>query len=89
MLATERSVPQGKPADHQPLNADAPAAAVATYPAFAYGYTGVGLFFVLSGFCIHLPQARRFHKSGDDRLDSPVCTSDGHLHRDLHGDAGE
>jgi peptidoglycan/LPS O-acetylase OafA/YrhL len=33
-----------------------------------YGYFGVTLFFVLSGFCIHLPQARRFAGSGEDRL---------------------
>jgi peptidoglycan/LPS O-acetylase OafA/YrhL len=44
-------------------------AVVATYPVFAYGYAGVGLFFVLSGFCIHLPQARRFHATGRDALD--------------------
>lgn len=31
---------------------------------FGLGYTGVTLFFVLSGFCIHLPQARR----GADRV---------------------
>jgi peptidoglycan/LPS O-acetylase OafA/YrhL len=61
--------PQGSPKDHVPLAADTPAGVVATYPVFAYGYTGVGLFFVLSGFCIHLPHARRFHKGGDDRLE--------------------
>lgn len=60
--------PQGSPADHKPL-ADAPAGVLATYPVCAYGYTGVGLFFVLSGFCIHLPQARRFHRQGSDHLE--------------------
>lgn len=60
--------PQGSPADHKPFTADTPVAVVATYPLCAYGYTGVGLFFVLSGFCIHLPQARRFHRSGSDDL---------------------
>lgn len=61
--------PQGTFDEHLPLSADTPVWVVATYPLFAYGYTGVGLFFVLSGFCIHLPQARRFHQFGDDRLD--------------------
>jgi peptidoglycan/LPS O-acetylase OafA/YrhL len=61
--------PQGTPKEHVPFTADTPVGVVATYLIFAYGYTGVGLFFVLSGFCIHLPQARRFHKSGEDRLE--------------------
>ena len=52
-----------------PLDADTPAGVLATFPLFAYGYAGVGLFFVLSGFCIHLPQARRFHTRGTDGLD--------------------
>jgi peptidoglycan/LPS O-acetylase OafA/YrhL len=52
-----------------PIDRDTPAAVVVTYPLFAYGYTGVGLFFALSGFCIHLPQARRFHTRGSDHLD--------------------
>lgn len=60
--------PQGSPADHTPL-ADAEPGVLATYPVCAYGYTGVGLFFVLSGFCIHLPQARRFHRKGSDDLE--------------------
>jgi len=59
--------PQGSPADHKPL-ADAPAGVLASYPLCAYGYTGVGLFFVLSGFCIHLPQARKHHTKGTDDL---------------------
>lgn len=49
-----------------PIGPETPTAVVATYPLFAYGYAGVGLFFVLSGFCIHLPQARRFHTKGAD-----------------------
>lgn len=60
--------PQGSPADHKPFDSETPVAVVATYPLCAYGYTGVGLFFVLSGFCIHLPQARRFHRTGSDDL---------------------
>jgi peptidoglycan/LPS O-acetylase OafA/YrhL len=60
--------PQGHPRDHVSFAADTPAAVVVSYPLCAYGYTGVGLFFVLSGFCIHLPQARRFHRKGDDDL---------------------
>jgi peptidoglycan/LPS O-acetylase OafA/YrhL len=35
---------------------------------FQYGYFGVTLFFVLSGFCIHLPQARRHAVTGQDGL---------------------
>jgi peptidoglycan/LPS O-acetylase OafA/YrhL len=31
----------------------------AAFFAFGYGYSGVTLFFVLSGLCIHFPQARR------------------------------
>jgi peptidoglycan/LPS O-acetylase OafA/YrhL len=33
------------------------------------GYLGVPLFFVISGFCIHMRWARRFAKSGEQRLD--------------------
>ena len=33
-----------------------------------YGYLGVTIFFVISGFCIHLPQARRFAQTGADEL---------------------
>ena len=60
--------PQGSPADHKPFSDETPVGVIATYPLCAYGYTGVGLFFVLSGFCIHLPQARRFHRAGTDDL---------------------
>ena len=35
------------------------------------GAWGVGLFFVLSGFCIHLPLARAIQKGGEPRLDLP------------------
>ena len=60
--------PQGPPADRPPP-ADARPEVLAAYPLCAYGYAGVGLFFVLSGFCIHLPQARRFHRTGSDDLE--------------------
>ena len=46
------------------LSADTPA----TLPLFGFGYAGIGLFFVLSGFCIHLPQAKHFHRTGTDGL---------------------
>jgi peptidoglycan/LPS O-acetylase OafA/YrhL len=61
--------PQGCPADHKPFDADTPVGVIASYPLCAYGYTGVGLFFVLSGFCIHLPQARKHHSKGTDALE--------------------
>jgi peptidoglycan/LPS O-acetylase OafA/YrhL len=32
---------------------------------FRWGYLGVSLFLVLSGFCIHLPYARKKHEKGD------------------------
>lgn len=35
---------------------------------FQYGYYGVTIFFVISGFCIHLPQARRHAQTGNDGL---------------------
>lgn len=35
---------------------------------FGYGYFGVSLFFVLSGFCIHLPQAYRHASTAADGL---------------------
>lgn len=41
------------------------------YPSFflfQYGYFGVTIFFVVSGFCIHLPQARRYAATGKDGL---------------------
>jgi peptidoglycan/LPS O-acetylase OafA/YrhL len=38
-----------------------PATALSLFT-FGYGYTGVTLFFVLSGLCIHLPQARGAHR---------------------------
>ena len=42
--------------------------AILTLFLFGFGYLGVNLFFVLSGFCIHLPQARRFRERGSDEL---------------------
>src|SRR4051812_21724063 len=39
-----------------------------TFFLFQYGYFGVTIFFVLSGFCIHLPQARRRVRDGTDGL---------------------
>jgi peptidoglycan/LPS O-acetylase OafA/YrhL len=41
---------------------------IATFP-IQYGYLGVTLFFVLSGFCIHYPQARSHIRSGEDNLE--------------------
>lgn len=35
---------------------------------FGFGYLGVNLFFVVSGLCIHLPQATKFHQAGSDKL---------------------
>ncbi|HQR09285.1 MAG TPA: acyltransferase [Gemmatales bacterium] len=35
---------------------------------FQYGYFGVTIFFVVSGFCIHLPQARRHATTGSDGM---------------------
>lgn len=35
---------------------------------FQYGYFGVTIFFVVSGFCIHLPQARKHAQAGSDQL---------------------
>lgn len=52
----------------EPLNADTPIGVLVTMPVFGFGYIGVSLFFVLSGFCIHYPQARRFQKTGNDQL---------------------
>jgi peptidoglycan/LPS O-acetylase OafA/YrhL len=40
-----------------------------TFVLFQYGYFGVTIFFVVSGFCIHLPQARRLARTGQDGLD--------------------
>jgi len=36
---------------------------------FGYGYLGVSLFFVVSGFCIHRPQAYKHATTSSDRLD--------------------
>jgi len=41
--------------------------AIAMY-LFGFGYFGVNLFFVVSGLCIHLPQATKFHSAGSDKL---------------------
>ncbi len=60
---------QASPSDMLPLNADTPLGVLATLPIFGFGYAGIGLFFVLSGFCIHLPQAKRFHRTGRDGLE--------------------
>jgi peptidoglycan/LPS O-acetylase OafA/YrhL len=49
------------------IPADHALAFILTLP-LQYGYFGVTLFFVISGFCIHLPHARRFAASGDDGL---------------------
>lgn len=46
---------QGGPQD---LDLSASVAFLVTFPTLQYGYIGVNLFFVLSGFCIHLPFAR-------------------------------
>ena len=60
---------QSPPSERLPLGADTLPEVLATLPLFGFGYAGIGLFFVLSGFCIHLPQARRFHRSGTDGLE--------------------
>jgi len=39
-----------------------------SYFVVQFGYYGVTIFFVVSGFCIHLPQARRRAASGQDGL---------------------
>lgn len=39
-----------------------------TFFLFQYGYYGVTIFFVVSGFCIHWPQARKHHATGRDQL---------------------
>lgn len=39
-----------------------------TFFLFQYGYYGVTIFFVVSGFCIHLPQARKHAATGSDGL---------------------
>ena len=39
---------------------------------FRWGYLGVSLFLVLSGFCIHLPYARKKYTSGSYQFKAPV-----------------
>ena len=60
---------QADPREVLPLDADTPLQVLATLPVVGFGYAGIGLFFVLSGFCIHLPQAKRFHCGGADGLE--------------------
>jgi len=57
------------PSANLPSATELPLEVLLTMPLFGFGYAGICLFFVLSGFCIHLPQARRFQKTGHDGLD--------------------
>jgi peptidoglycan/LPS O-acetylase OafA/YrhL len=51
------------------LPANSPAAVRAIYAVCSQGHLGVPLFFVISGFCIHLGWANRFQASGQATID--------------------